>query len=91
MKRILVKDVVGSRINPEDAILLKTLVRESLNEKVVFDFEGIGKVPVSFFANMLTEYLMNRQYRSLIEKNISVRNLYNAKDFTRVLMGTSLN
>ncbi|MDF2881168.1 MAG: hypothetical protein K0R54_1725 [Clostridiaceae bacterium] len=91
MKRILVKDVVGSTLCAEDGILLKTLVKESLNEKVVFDFEGIGKVPVSFFANMLTEYLMDRQYRSLIEKNISVKNLDNAKDFTRILLGTSLN
>ncbi|QAT41486.1 DUF4325 domain-containing protein [Clostridium sp. JN-9] len=91
MKRILVKDVVGSRVDPEDGILLKESVKESLNEKVVLDFAGIGKVPVSFFANMLTEYLMNRKDRSLIEKNISVKNLDNAKDFTRVLMGTSLN
>lgn len=91
MKEILVKDVVGSSLCPEDGILLKTLVKESLNEKVIFNFAGIGKVPVSFFANMLTEYLMNKQCRCLMEKNISVKNLNNAKDFTRVLLGTSIN
>lgn len=87
---IKIKNVLGSDITIEDAILLREMIRTNLNTGVILDFEGIIRVP-STFLNLLLGDLINGFGREFVFKQISVKNLSNYKDYSRVVLGTTFN
>ena len=86
--KIKVKDILGEEITVEDAILLREIIRNNLNVGVVLDFEGFERVP-STFINLLVGELLNSFGRDFIFKQISVKNLSNITDYSRVVLGTT--
>lgn len=87
---IKIKDVLGVDITIEDAILLREIIRSNLNTGVVLDFEGIDRVP-STFLNLLLGDLIISFGRDFIFEQVSVKNLSNYKDYSRVVLGTTFN
>ena len=87
---IKMKDVLGVDITIEDAILLREIIRSNLNTGVVLDFEGIDRVP-STFLNLLLGDLIIGFGRDFIFEQVSVKNLSNYKDYSRVVLGTTFN
>lgn len=87
---IKIKNVLGSDITIEDAILLREMIRTNLNTGVILDFEGIIRVP-STFLNLLLGDLINSFGREFVFKQVSVKNLSNYKDYSRVVLGTTFN
>lgn len=85
---INVKDILGEEITVEDAILLREIIRNNLNIGVVLDFEGFERVP-STFINLLVGELLNSFGRDFIFRQISVKNLSNYTDYSRVVLGTT--
>ena len=85
---IKVREILGEDINIEDAILLREMIRNSLNIGVLLDFEGFKRIPTTFL-NMLFKYLINSFGRDFIYKQIDVKNLSNYTDYSRVLLGTT--
>ena len=85
---IKVKDILGEEITVEDAILLREIIRNNLNVGVVLDFEGFKRVP-STFINLLVGELLNSFGRDFIFRQISVKNLSNYTDYSRVVLGTT--
>lgn len=85
---IKVKDILGEEITVEDAILLREIIRNNLNVGVILDFEGFERVP-STFINLLVGELLNSFGRDFIFKQISVKNLSNYTDYSRVVLGTT--
>lgn len=90
MKEIKVKDYIGTDIRPEDAILLKKVVRENLPQDITLDFEGIKRIPSSFYSNLLVD-IMGTENRSFVASHLKVKNLKDEKDFKRVLFGTNFH
>lgn len=87
MKNIIVKDVVGTNLRPEDAIILSDLLKEELSEKITLDF-GDNKVSSTFFCKLFTD-LINTMGRDYIAAHINVKNLSNISDYKRVVLGTA--
>ncbi|MBD7915582.1 STAS-like domain-containing protein [Clostridium sp. Sa3CUN1] len=85
---IKVRDILGEELTVEDAILLREIIRNNLNVGVLLDFEGFERVP-STFINLLVGELLNSFGRDFIFKQISVKNLSNYTDYSRVVLGTS--
>ncbi len=71
---IKVREILGEDINIEDAILLREMIRNSLNIGVLLDFEGFKRIPTTFL-NMLFNDLINSFGRDFIFKQIDVKNL----------------
>ena len=87
---IKVKDILGEDITVEDAILLREMIRNSLNIGVYLDFEGFKRIPTTFL-NMLFNDLINSFGRDFIFKQIDVKNLSNYTDYSRVVLGTTFH
>lgn len=87
---IKVRDVLGENINVEDAFLLREIIRTNINIGVSLDFEGFEKVS-SVFLNSLLSDLINKFGRTYIFRQVSVKNLSNYKDYSRVVLGTAFN
>lgn len=85
---IKVKDILGEEITVEDAILLREVIKSNLNIGVILDFEGFERIP-STFINLLVGELLNSFGRDFIFKQISVKNLSNYTDYSRVVLGTT--
>ncbi len=85
---IKVRDILGEELTVEDAILLREIIRNNLNVGVLLDFEGFERVP-STFINLLVGELLNSFGRDFVFKQISVKNLSNYTDYSRVVLGTS--
>ena len=85
---INVREYLGSKINIEDAIVLREELQADINEGVTLDFEGIDKVP-STFLNILFGDLINETGRDIIFKQVNVKNLSNYNNYSRVVLGTS--
>ena len=85
---IKVKEILGEDITIEDAILLREMIRNSLNIGVLLDFEGVKRVPTTFL-NMLFGDLINSCGRDFIFKQVDVKNLSNHTDYSRVILGTT--
>jgi hypothetical protein len=85
---IRIKDVLGEDITIEDAILLREIIRNNINLGVVLDFQGFKRIPTTFL-NVLLGDLINKFGREFIFKQISVKNLSNYKDYSRVVLGTT--
>lgn len=84
---INVREFLGENFGIEDAIFLREAIKDS-KEAVVLDFEGLKRVPSTFFISLFQD-LINQQGREAIFNNVSVKNLTNANDFSRVVMGTT--
>lgn len=85
---IKIKDVLGEDITIEDAILLREMIRNSINIGVSLDFEGFKRIPTTFL-NVLLGDLINKFGREYIFKQINVKNLSNYTDYSRVVLGTT--
>ena len=85
---IKVRDILGEELTVEDAILLREIIRNNLNVGVLLDFEGFERVP-STFINLLVGELLNSFGRDFVFKQISVKNLSNYTDYSRVVLGTT--
>lgn len=87
---IKVRDILGENIYIEDAILLREIIRNNINEGILLDFEGFERVP-STFLNCLLSDLIYKFGREFIFKQIGVKNLSNYSDYSRVVLGTTFN
>ena len=85
---IKIKDILGVDITIEDAILLREIIKSNLNTGVLLDFEGIDRVP-STFLNLLLGDLIISFGRDFIFEQVSVKNLSNYNDYSRVVLGTA--
>lgn len=85
-----VKDIIGVDFTCTDAILLKGSIKSKLNDTVILDFNGLNKVPTTFFYNLLSDviYENGRQY---IFDHVKVKNLTNHSDYNMVLLGANQN
>lgn len=90
MKELKIREIIGTEVKSEDAIIIKRLIKENLPDKVVLDFENVKQVSGGFFPNLLTD-LISTKTREYMISVLSVKNLSNEKDFNRVLFGTSIN
>ncbi len=88
MKNILVKDIVGREVQPEDAIILKEVIKENLDQPITLDFAEITKVNCSFFSNLFTDLFYDKG-RDYIIDNVCVKNLSNQSAYRRVVLGTA--
>lgn len=84
---INVREFLGENFGIEDAIFLREAIKDS-EESVVLDFEGLDRVPSTFFISLFQD-LINERGREAIFNNVSVKNLTNSRDFSRVVMGTT--
>lgn len=85
---IKVRDILGENICIEDAFLLREIIRTNINIGVTIDFEGFERVS-SVFLNTLLSDLINKFGREYIFKQVSVKNLSNYTDYSRVVLGTT--
>ncbi|MGL4848895.1 MAG: STAS-like domain-containing protein [Clostridium sp.] len=82
-----VKELLGENFGIEDAIFLRETIKSS-GEQVVLDFEGFDRVPSTFLTSLFND-LINEQGRDVVYNNITVKNLTNTNDYSRVVMGTT--
>ncbi|MGL5414572.1 MAG: STAS-like domain-containing protein [Clostridium sp.] len=82
-----VRELLGEKIGIEDAIFLRETIKSS-DEQVVLDFEGFGRIPSTFLTSLFND-LINEQGRDAVYNNITVKNLTNNNDYSRVVMGTT--
>lgn len=85
---IKVKDLLGDNYSIEDAILLREIVKNNLDQEVILDFAGYDRIPSTFLTNLFSEliYVFGRDY---IFKQTVVKNLSNYRDYSRVVLGTA--
>ncbi|MGL5648865.1 MAG: STAS-like domain-containing protein [Clostridium sp.] len=82
-----VRELLGEKIGIEDAIFLRETIKSS-DEQVVLDFEGFDRIPSTFLTSLFND-LINEQGRDAVYNNITVKNLTNNNDYSRVVMGTT--
>ena len=51
---IKVRDLLGDNYSIEDAILLREIIRNNLDQGVILDFDGYDRVPSTFLINLFT-------------------------------------
>lgn len=85
---IKIKDFLGDKYSPEDAILLREIVKNNLEDGVVLDFQGMDRIPSTFLICLFND-LINKLGREYIFKQINVKNLTNYNDYSRVVLGTA--
>lgn len=87
-KSVKVREILGRECNIEDAILLREIIKNNLEDGIQLDFEGFNRIPTTFL-NCLLSDLIEKFGRKYISKQIDVKNLSNARDFSRVVLGTT--
>ena len=87
-KSIKVKEILVKDYNIEDAILLREIIRNNLEDGIQLDFEGFNRIPTTFL-NCLLSDLIVKYGRKYIFQQINVKNLSNIRDFSRVVLGTT--
>ncbi|MGL4656725.1 MAG: STAS-like domain-containing protein [Sarcina sp.] len=85
---IRVKEYLGNTLNNEDAIILRGLINNNLNNKIELDFDGIDRVSTTFLTSLFND-LIYRKGRELVIDRINVKNLSNTTDYSRVVRGTT--
>ena len=85
---IKVRDLLGDNYSIEDAILLREIIRNNLEDGIQLDFEGVNRVATTFL-NCLLSDLIEKCGRKYISKQVDVKNLSNVRDFSRVVLGTT--
>lgn len=89
MERVInVKNIIGENFTCCDAVLLKNAFKSAGNNTVIFDFKDIHDVPTTFFYNLFSDVLYNKNRNNSFE-NIRVRNLSSIENFNRVVKGTT--
>ncbi|MGL4451273.1 MAG: STAS-like domain-containing protein [Sarcina sp.] len=86
--KIRVKEYLGNILNNEDAIILRALINNNLDNKIELDFAGIDKVSTTFLTCLFND-LIYRKGRKLVIDQIDVKNLSNENDYSRVVKGTT--
>ena len=87
-KNVKVREILGRECNIEDAILLKEIIKNNLEDGIQLDFEGFNRIPTTFL-NCLLSDLIEKCGRKYISKQVDVKNLSNTRDFSRVVLGTT--
>lgn len=85
---IKVKEFLGETFNVEDAILLRRELKENKEENIILNFEGIENVPATFFNCLFGDVLYGTARKEIFER-INVKNLSNANNYMRVVLGTA--
>lgn len=85
---IKIKDYLEEKYSIEDAILLREIIKNNLDLGVTLDFEGFDRIPTTFLTCLFSD-LINKLGREYIFKQISVKNLSNYNDYSRVVLGTA--
>lgn len=87
---INVKEMLGEKINTEDAIVLREYIEHRLENDIELDFEGLDRVSTTFLTCLFTD-LINKEGRENICNKIGVKNLSNYRDYSRVVKGTTFS
>ena len=87
-KNVKVREILGRECNIEDAILLREIIKNNLEDGIQLDFEGFNRIPTTFL-NCLLSDLIEKFGRKYISKQVDVKNLSNTRDFSRVVLGTT--
>lgn len=85
---IIVSNFLGTKLNNEDAIILRGIIDKNLNENIELNFEGIEKVSTTFLTCLFND-LIYRNGRECIIDKVNVKNLSNTNDYSRVVRGTT--
>lgn len=85
---ILVKNFLGTNFNVEDAIILREVIKENEDNKIVLNFEGTKNIPATFFNCLFGDILYGAAREEIFNK-INVKNLSNIRDYSRVVLGTA--
>ena len=85
---IKIKEFLGENYSIEDAILLREIIRNNLDQGVILDFDGYDRVPSTFLINLFSD-LIYKFGRDYIFKQVVVKNLSNYRDYSRVVLGTA--
>ena len=88
IKNIVVKDLLGDKLSCEDAIVLKDVITENIDNGIILDFAGYKRIPSTFLTTLFND-LINKLGREYIFKQIDVKNLSNYSDYSRVVLGTT--
>lgn len=88
MKEIKVRELIGTNVNHEDAVILKQMIEEHLDDSIILDFENIKDLSCGFFATILTE-LFCMKGRDYVLSHLTVKSLTNLKAFNMVAYGTA--
>lgn len=86
--KINVRELLGDKINVEDAIILRDYIENNLDGNVELDFNGIDRVSTAFLTCLFTD-IINKVGRDNIISKINVKNLSNYTDYSRVVAGTT--
>lgn len=86
--KINVRELLGDKINVEDAIILRDYIENNLDENVELDFNGIDRVSTTFLTCLFTD-MINKVGREDVISKINVKNLSNYSDYSRVVVGTT--
>lgn len=86
--KINVKELLGEKINVEDAIILRDYIENNLDENIELDFDGIDRVSTTFLTCLFTD-MINKVGRDNLISKIDVKNLSNYTDYSRVVAGTT--
>lgn len=86
--KINVRELLGDKINVEDAIILRDYIENNLDKNVELDFTGIDRVSTTFLTCLFTD-IINKVGRDNLISKINVKNLSNYTDYSRVVAGTT--
>lgn len=86
--QIRVREFLGSKLNNEDAIVLRNIIGGNLNKDIELDFYGIEKVSTTFLTCLFND-LIYKNGRECIINKVNVKNLSNRSDYSRVVRGTT--
>ena len=87
-KNVKVREMLGKECNIEDAILLREIIRNNLEDGIQLDFEGVNRVSTTFL-NCLLNDLITKYCRKYVFQQVDVKNLSNVSDVSRVVLGTT--
>lgn len=85
---IRVIDFIGKNYRCEDAIFLREIVKNNLVDGVVLDFDGFNRISTTFLTCLFSDLIIKFD-REYIFKQVSVKNLSNYIDYSRVVLGTT--
>ncbi|MGG5463248.1 STAS-like domain-containing protein [Clostridium sp. B9] len=86
--KINVRELLGEKINAEDAIILRDYIENNLEGNIELDFTGIDRVSTTFLTCLFTD-MINKVGRDNLISKINVKNLSNYTDYSRVVAGTT--
>lgn len=82
MKRIIIKDLLGTRLEGEDIIILKKVIEAFLDEGIEIDFEEVENVDYTLFSSLF-DIQIHTKGKNYVRSQLVVKNLTNFADFNR--------